>query len=848
MLPLRLELRNFLPYRAPQPLELADLRLACLSGVNGAGKSALLDAITWALWGKARARREEDLIHHGTSEMYVQLDFEQHNERYRVLRRRWRGSRSRATRGSLHLYRLEQGEVIDISAASLTATDERLRQLLRLDYETFIHSAFLLQGRSDAFTVRSPRERQQLLANILRLGRWGAAAERARAQETEAASRCAHLAEQQAQLAAELAQTDAIQRNRQAAETTHQTAQQALQLAEAHWSELQAARSDFRHWQNELAAARARLAECERNRSAAISEAERWSERLATLRQILANRAVIQQDYDDLTRARAADQALREQLQDLRQWDVEIAQLESQIQADRQALEAERRRLTSALEEETRSRPDTDDTALPQLQAKILDLGRLAEENTVLRRQHEKSQEERRQREAHNRSLRGEMEQLREQIDALSHTEEGGRCPLCGQTLSEEHRQQTLNALQERGQKRGDAFRENQAWLREQRGPSRNQLATLQENERTLLTLPELRARAQELNLRQRQEQSARQQWAALRAELEQLQDQLASESFSAEARQQLARAHSEREKITQQTHPSGASQLTPDEWAEREARHRELTAAHSALPQVEDALAAAQSRLAELDRAHRQASETLAEWQASETTLRDSLAQAQEAEKALQLARITERQSFQTLLSAQQEEAALARQRERGQRLASEWEAAEQQRTVYAELRRAFGPDGIPALLIESAIPEIQEEANALLELLSEPPLRLELHLSRRGTVESLGIRVRDEHDSRSYELFSGGEAFRIHFALRVALARLLARHSGTQLRTLFVDEGFGTQDAEGRERLIRALAAVQYEFSLILVITHLDEVRAAFPRQILVQPGAEGSQWQLI
>ncbi len=55
MLPLRLELRNFLPYRAPAPLELGGLRLACLSGVNGAGKSALLDAITWALWGRARA-------------------------------------------------------------------------------------------------------------------------------------------------------------------------------------------------------------------------------------------------------------------------------------------------------------------------------------------------------------------------------------------------------------------------------------------------------------------------------------------------------------------------------------------------------------------------------------------------------------------------------------------------------------------------------------------------------------------------------------------------------------------------------------------------------------------------
>lgn len=848
MLPLRLELRNFLPYRAPQALELADLRLACLSGVNGAGKSALLDAITWALWGRARARREEDLIHTGASEMYVQLDFEQHNEHYRVLRRRLRGSRSRATRGNLRLYRLEHGEIIDISAANLTATDERLRQLLRLDYETFIHSAFLLQGRSDAFTVRSPRERQQLLANILRLGRWQAAAERARARETEAASLCAHLAEQQAQLAAELARTDEIQREREAAENSHRAAQQTLQQAEANWAEGQDASSAFRHWQSECAAARTRLAECERDRSAAASETERWSGRLAALQQILADRDAIQQDYEDLAQARAADQALRKQLHDLRQWDVEIAQLESQIHADRQALEGERNRLATTLAESERSHPNADDSALPRLQANIHDLERLAQENNALRRHFEQSQDERHQREAHNRSLRREMEQLREQIDALAHTEDGGRCPLCGQALSEGHRNQTLNALQERGQNRGDAFRENQAWLREQSEQYHNQIATLKANERAVLALPELRARAQELSHRQRQEQNARQHQAALRAELEQLEDQLASESFSAEARHQLARARSERDKITQQTQPTGAAELSPDEWAEREARHRELTAARAALPEVESVLAAANSRLRELNQAHKQARETLTEWEAAETSLRENLTRAQEAEKALQLARINERHSFQILLSAQQEEAALSRQRERSQQLTSERQSAEKQRQVYAELRRAFGPDGIPALLIESAIPEIEEEANALLELLSDPPLRVELRLSRRGTVESLAIRVRDEHGTRGYELFSGGEAFRIHFALRVALARLLARHSGTRLRTLFVDEGFGTQDAEGRERLIRALAAIQHEFSLILVITHLDEVRAAFPRQILVQPSAEGSQLQVI
>ena len=847
MLPLRLELRNFLPYRAPAPLDLADLRLACLSGVNGAGKSALLDAITWALWGRARARREEDLIHHGTSEMYVQLDFEQDGAPYRVLRRRQRGARSR---GSLRLYELAQGEYRDISAANLSATDERLRQLLRLDYETFIHSAFLLQGRADAFTVRSPRERQQLLANILQLGRWQAATERAREREAEAAARCTQLAQQQAEIDAELARAAAIQAARQGAEEDHQAAQCALQKAEAEASAGQEAAAAFRQWQSDAAAARARRAESERNQAAAENEYERWSKRHQALLRTLADREAIQQDYAALTQARAADQALREQLHDLRHWDAEIARLENQLQSDRQALETEQDRLAAQLAEREQSLSHADPDALAEVQAKIQDLERLTETHRALRDEFEQAQNMRRQREASNRALRAEMEQLRDQIEALSRAdvENGGRCPLCGQTLTEAHREQAQIALRERGRQLGDTYRENQAWLREKRERTTSEQNTLKENEGALLALPELRARSRELTHRQGQEQAARQEQTALRAEWEQVAEQLAGESFSTETRQQLARAIAVRETITQDTDAPGTAPLSPEEWAEREARHQELTAASAALPEVEAALSAAETRLRELTAAQSEARETSSQLEAAEEHLREKLSQAQEAERALQQARVAERQAFQRLFSAQQEAAALDRQRERGQQLAAARQAAEKQHATYSELRRAFGPDGIPALLIESAIPDLQADANALLEQLSEKPLRLKLRLSRRGTVETLEIRVRDEHGTHGYELFSGGEAFRIHFALRVALARALARRAGTQLRTLFVDEGFGTQDAAGRERLVRALAAIQHEFSLILVITHLDEVRAAFPRQILVEPGTEGSQWQRI
>ncbi len=61
MIPVKLTLKNFMACRQPETLDLTGIHPACLSGENGAGKSALPDAITWALWGKARVNQSDEL-------------------------------------------------------------------------------------------------------------------------------------------------------------------------------------------------------------------------------------------------------------------------------------------------------------------------------------------------------------------------------------------------------------------------------------------------------------------------------------------------------------------------------------------------------------------------------------------------------------------------------------------------------------------------------------------------------------------------------------------------------------------------------------------------------------------
>ena len=97
MIPLRLTVKNFMCYRDDVPvLDLEGVHLACLCGANGHGKTALLDAITWALWGSARTRTQEELVHQGQTDMAVALDFSARGQRYRVSRRHSRSARSRS--------------------------------------------------------------------------------------------------------------------------------------------------------------------------------------------------------------------------------------------------------------------------------------------------------------------------------------------------------------------------------------------------------------------------------------------------------------------------------------------------------------------------------------------------------------------------------------------------------------------------------------------------------------------------------------------------------------------------------------------------------------------------------
>ena len=176
--------------------------------------------------------------------------------------------------------------------------------------------------------------------------------------------------------------------------------------------------------------------------------------------------------------------------------------------------------------------------------------------------------------------------------------------------------------------------------------------------------------------------------------------------------------------------------------------------------------------------------------------------------------------------------------------------QVAKRQYRVYQELGQAFGKNGIQALMIENVLPQLEAETNQILSRLSANQLHVQFITQRAAAskkatklIDTLDILIADARGTRAYETYSGGEAFRINFAIRLALARLLSQRAGTALQMLIIDEGFGTQDAEGCDRLIAAINAIASDFACILTVTHMPHLKEAFQARIEVSKTAQGS-----
>jgi exonuclease SbcC len=333
------------------------------------------------------------------------------------------------------------------------------------------------------------------------------------------------------------------------------------------------------------------------------------------------------------------------------------------------------------------------------------------------------------------------------------------------------------------------------------------------------------------------------------RATLESVTARLESDEIAPEAQAELARLAEAVADLGYDEAAHAATRQTRDELAEAPQRHQALKEAEAAVRPV-------QETLAELIGQQQEQEIQVAEQRAQHEAAAGALAQLEQdagdvarAEQELFGLREQEIEAVRRVGAVQQSLAVLEQQRQRKGELQGEKDRLNQQIRRLDLLEKSCGRDGVQALLIEQALPEIEADANELLERLSGGEMRINFATqrelrSRDGLAETLDITISDNAGERPYENFSGGEQFRVNFAIRLALSRILARRAGARLQTLVVDEGFGSQDVEGQQRLVEAINVIREDFKRVLVITHVSELRDAFPRRIEVMKGPSGSQ----
>ena len=1007
MIPLQLTLKNFLSYRQAN-LDFRELHTACICGANGAGKSSLLEAITWVIWGECRAATEDDVIHAGEKNVRVDFEFICNEQIYRIIRSRPRG---KSTSVEFQI-QTESDRFLSLTAKGLRATQQKIICDLKLDYDTFINSAYLRQGRADEFMLRRPNERKQVLANLLKLDRYEELATKAKDVSKQYKGKADQLELSLQPLKEQLAKKTAIATEKTNLETelTNTTRQQESDRQQL--QSLQEIEHQRKTWQQQLSWQQTQYQNLTQECDRIVREQSSANTKLTNLQKRLDRESEITAGYENLLRLQQEEQTLAEKFQafqDAQQQKQQLTQqldrqvneinlqirqtqtrLETVQQEDRQMqevvkgdgevrsaleklyqcrqriaefdrlqhqvspllkrrselqtqIETAKARLTAKLEQlkDSQAKLSKALEQIPQMRQAALavdaEIGELDKKQVRQKYVEEKELENSNLKErlqANQRIYQEQCQELQKKLEILAKPE--AVCPLCQQGLDEHYRHQVV----EKTEKQLEEIQEYIWEIRERLASCDRELQTLR-NEYSQISeqLGEYKNLQQQLGQLEAKLEATGEIYTQLQqinTETEQIERSLGGENYARDLHLELKKLDEQLAHLNydEKTHALVRGQEKRWRWAEikqakiEEAKRR-LLSINAQKPELEAKISNLKASITQLrdnspiqqqierldryiaelgyDRANHNQIIALTrqaqQWQLSHQELvrakqeyPEVLGLHQQLEVRLQQ-RLKDKEEIKEQLdraAAQME--AIADSREKIDRLEEQiysrrkkldeliarqgrldeqlkqleilqiqYEDSEHQLKdvrkkyrVYQELAQAFGKNGIQALTIENVLPQLEAEANQILARLTGNQFHIQFVTQKAGRssrskkqvtklIDTLDIVIADARGTRPYETYSGGEAFRINFSIRLALARLLVQRAGTSLQMLIIDEGFGTQDVEGCERLIAAINAIAADFSCILTVTHMRQFKEAFQTRIEVSKTEQGSQLKL-
>jgi len=898
MIPRKIELKNFLSYgAASQTIDFKDYRLICFSGKNGNGKSALLDAITWGIWGCARKisgtiKADSGLLRLGQTQMMVSVEFEFNGNIYRV-RREFAKTYGRDYQIlDLELFDKEKDAFVSLSDKTVKKTQEKIETLLGLDFETFVNSAFLRQGMANEFSQKNPRERKQILINILGLGKY---------------ENLKNLAQDKIKvLTSEKEKNQFIieRSNLDISEEPKLKDQLILlqDLLDKKLEEIRKLNIKFESLEKEKSKTLLNLQQLE-NLKIKINETKQYYDEklkkyfeMALFWRNVHKKSLVALDIEKIEKEKLAllslDRKFRqEQHEDLllqgemfkfqTQYQEKVNQLkkekEQQVNEEKLILNKvifEVENLNFVIKEKLNQKKELEykilnlKTEHEELENKIKKIGDLEVRYENSLKQFEK------RRTFYNIWIQKgnwvkESLVALEQKKKIMSDDKNPSCPLCEQLLTSSRKKYLISDLAIE-----ESFKINRLKRITFLISSLKEILIHQNDELSLqkdivLQLKEFFSR-REVVLKQFMELKSDLKFFDLEiAKLEknkaEFEKNVLSIKLRIESKEQAVKEVETKDEavlailnlmeqvkikkqslnINQATFVEISQKLDKLDTLLKESEDlkREIIFQKERRLKLVEFFIELKQLKKTLNSLNKDC-EKLKPFEISKNLLEEQLSGLKfeiesfnkDKEKILQ-----DIGSFNTTLKR------LELLKIENEENLKKLTFLSKEILDFQKVSAILGKDGVQALLIEEAIPEIEEEANNILSKLSENQAQIFIDslrdLKKGGVKETLDIKISDSTGIRPYEMFSGGEAFRIDFALRIAISKMLARRAGTALQTLIIDEGFGSQDEDGLARLMDAIYLIQEDFAKVIVVSHLTSFKENFPVHFVVDKLPTGS-----
>ena len=857
MIPLLLTVENFMCYGEDVPsLNLEPVHIACISGDNGYGKTALLDAITWAIWGKARAKTQDELVNVARNTMFVELDFFAGESRYRVTRTYTKGRGASSGKSELNLSIIIGNTVTSLMANTIKETEEKIVNLLNMDYEIFINTSYLKQGDSNRFTSSRPTDRKKILADLLDLSYY---------ERLESASK-----QHSRQLQNDVEVQQSVIEHKSSAfqekelileklETYKKESQNLLSEEQSLSKELEDLNQKRQTLLVEISNKKTMVDQIdtsEKDIGMMLVQEMRWKKELGELKILLSRSEEIQSTYKEYQDLRSEYGRSSTLISDFHKINaekiviektiaIETLKLESQISIKSNRIKTDLQPLVDGIPKLLRE-INLANTALQNLEIEFSETEHLlnkanamSEKVTILQ--------------ISNKTLLTQMSDSRNRFDMINHAE--ATCPLCLQSLSTGNKQHIRDGLQSEGKTSKIEYESNLKKI-QALTDRKNEIITQNELQQTILVRKRTETEKIQYDLMNQlgKSEDSSIELSSLKLNLVQMEEELNSERFCSEELNRLKILDSKLKKLedTEKNHSHLESKL------ESLSPYLEL---HAQLQGSRDRLLSV-TQSVEDTKSIREARQLQTEtWKLELVRIEKILTEEWDFDQKINLIQSKiKKVKGQSLNAVTMREQAryqieqIVKAEEDIKSMELEIFKTNEDVQLYEELASAFGRNGIQALMIERAVPMLENTAKELLARLSDNKMTIKLEL-KEGRIdratglpsEELNITISDEQGTRSYETFSGGETFRIDFAIRIAMSKLLASRSGSPLPILFIDEGFGSQDTIGQGRLIEVIQSISEDFEKIIVITHIDSMKENFDQQIEISKTEYGSVFTL-